>query len=104
MPIVEPPSLNALGLVPFQINPHYTDAKLPNHGGETRAERLTEFLEMNPTVSVVGLREGTMLRIEGERIEVLGDKAARVFRKGQEVVECPPGDSMQFLLTEGNVE
>ena len=98
MPIVEPPSLNALGLVPFQINPHYTDATLPNHGGETRAERLTEFLEMNPTVSVIGLREGTMLRVEDESIELLGDKPARVFLKGREVIEPAPGDSLQFLV------
>jgi dipeptidase E len=98
MPIVEPLSLNALGLVPFQINPHYTDATLPNHGGETRAERLMEFLEVNPTVSVIGLREGTMLRVEGEQIELLGDKPARVFCKLQEVIELAPGDSLQFLL------
>jgi dipeptidase E len=98
MPIVEPPSLNALGLVPFQINPHYTDATLPNHGGETRAERLMEFLEMNPTLTVIGLREGTMLRVEDEKIELLGDKPARVFRKGREVIEPAPGDSLQFLL------
>lgn len=71
--IVEPPSLNALGLVPFQTNPRYTDATLPNHGSETRAERLREFLEMNPTMSVIGLREGTMLWVEDEKIELLGD-------------------------------
>jgi dipeptidase E len=98
MPIVEPPSLNALALVPFQINPHYTDATLPNHGGETRAERLTEFLEMNPSMTVIGLREGTMLRVEDERIELLGDKPARVFRRDLEVIESAPGDSLQFLL------
>ena len=98
MPVVEPPSLNALGLVPFQINPHYTDATLPNHGGETRAERLMEFLEMNPTLTVIGLREGTMLRVEDEKIELLGDKPARVFRKGREVIEPAPGDSLQFLF------
>jgi len=98
MPIVEPRSLSALNLVPFQINPHYTDATLPNHGGETRAERLMEFLEVNSPVSVIGLREGTMLRVEGEKIELLGDKPARVFRKGQEVIEPAPGDSLQFLL------
>src|SRR5262245_45007501 len=103
MPIVEPPSLNALGLVPFQINPHYTDVTLPNHGGETRQERLTEFLEMNPGVTVVGLQEGTMLRVENDSIELLGGKAAKVFRRGQAVVECVPGDSLQFFLTEGNV-
>ena len=98
MPIVEPRSLTALDLVPFQINPHYTDATLPNHGGETRAERLMEFLEVNPTVTVIGLREGTMLRVEGEKIELLGDKPARVFRKGWEVIEPAPGDSLQFLV------
>jgi len=98
MPIVEPLSLNALGLVPFQINPHYTDATLPNHGGETRAERLIEFLEVNPTVSVIGLREGTMLQVDDGKIELMGDKPARVFRKGREVIEPAPGDSLQFLL------
>jgi len=98
MPIVEPTSLSALDLVPFQINPHYTDATLPNHGGETRAERLTEFLEMNPSMTVIGLREGTMLRVEDEKIELLGDKPARFFRKGHELIEPAPGDSLQLLL------
>ena len=98
MPIVEPPSLNALALVPFQINPHYTDATLPNHSGETRQERLTEFLEMNPGVTVIGLQEGSLLRIEGNSVELLGKKAAKIFRKGQDVVECVPGDSLQFLI------
>ena len=65
MPIVEPPTLNALGLVPFQINPHYTDARLEGHMGETRDERLEEYTQANPRVPVIGLREGTMLRIEG---------------------------------------
>ncbi|HYE14766.1 MAG TPA: dipeptidase PepE, partial [Pyrinomonadaceae bacterium] len=65
MPIVEPPSLDALALVPFQINPHYTDATIENHHGETRDERLGEFTHANPGVRVVGLREGTMLRVEG---------------------------------------
>ncbi len=97
MPIVEPPSLEALGLVPFQINPHYTDAMLPRHGGETRAQRLTEFVEVNPGVTVVGLQEGSMLLIEGNRIELLGKKAAKIFRKGQNPAEYVPGDSLQFL-------
>jgi dipeptidase E len=98
MPIIEPPSLKALNLVPFQINPHYTDATLPNHQGETRAERLIEFVEVNPELSVVGLREGSMLRIEGPTIELLGDKSARVFQKGREPLEYPPGDSLQLLM------
>ncbi|MCI0620970.1 MAG: dipeptidase PepE [Acidobacteria bacterium] len=99
MPIVEPPSLKAFGLVPFQINPHYTDAMLPNHGGETRAERLAEFLEVNPGVTVVGLQEGSMLKVEGNGIELLGKKPAKIFRKGQDVAAYFPGDSLQLLMT-----
>jgi dipeptidase E len=98
MPIVEPPTLTALGLVPFQINPHYTDDVLTGHSGETRAERLTEFVEVNPDTYVVGLREGSSLRIEGEAISLLGDKAARVFIKGQEARDYSAGESLQFLL------
>lgn len=98
MPVVEPPSFNALSLVPFQINPHYTDATIPNHSGETRAARLLEFVEANPEVWVVGLREGCMLRVEGERVELAGNKSALVFRKGQEPAEYHPQDSLQFLL------
>ncbi|MFJ4223274.1 dipeptidase PepE [Microbacterium sp. NPDC089695] len=72
MPIVEPASFAALGLVPFQINPHYLDADpASTHNGETREQRLTEFLEEND-VAVLGLREGTWLRIAGDRAEVGG--------------------------------
>ena len=98
MPIVEPRSLNALGLVPFQINPHYTDATLPNHGGETRQERLTEFLEMNPGMTVIGLQEGSLLKVEDNGIELLGRKTAKVFRKGKAVAEYVPGASLNFLI------
>jgi dipeptidase E len=98
MPIVEPPSFDALGLAPFQINPHYTDATLPQHSGETRAERLAEFIEVNPDVYVVGLREGSMLRIDGSSIELLGHKEARVFRKGQAAADYNPEAGLEFLL------
>jgi dipeptidase E len=98
MPIVEPPSLRALGLVPFQINPHYTDERLPNHKGETRDERLAEFVHANPGVRVVGLREGTMLRVEGEDVRLVGPGAARLFLKGEEPRELAPGESFGFLL------
>ncbi|MBD0372754.1 MAG: dipeptidase PepE [Pyrinomonadaceae bacterium] len=98
MPVVEPPSFNALALVPFQINPHYTDATVPNHNGETRAERLLEFIEANAEMTVVGLKEGSALRIEGSEIKLLGDKSLLVFRKGQEIAEYNPQDSLQFLL------
>lgn len=98
MPIVEPQSFKALGLVPFQINPHYTDEQLTNHSGETREQRLTEFLKANTSAMVVGLREGSSLRIEGERIKLLGEKTARVFKSGEEAKEYKPADSLEFLL------
>lgn len=98
MPIVEPPSFKALNLVPFQINPHYTDETLTNHSGETREQRLSEFMKANAGATVVGLREGSSLRIEGERIKLLGEKTVRVFRSGVEAKEYAPADSLEFLL------
>jgi dipeptidase E len=98
MPIVEPPSFNALAVVPFQINPHYTEAILPHHSGETRAERLIEFAAANPNMSVVGLREGSMLRLEGSTITLLGPHHVTVFRHGQAATDYTPMDSLQFLL------
>jgi dipeptidase E len=91
MPIVEPPSLRALGLVSFQINPHYLDPDPGSrHMGETREARLREFHEENDT-PVIGLREGAMLRIEGGSIVLKGQAGARLFRRGQEPVELAPG-------------
>lgn len=91
MPIVQPPSFNALGLVTFQINPHYLDPD-PNstHMGETREERIVQFLEENDT-PVVGLREGAILRIENGETVLRGSSGARIFRKGMEAVEISPG-------------
>ena len=94
MPIVEPPSLDALGLVPVQINPHYTDAHPPGHQGETRAQRLAEFVAANPEVPVVGLPEGTAVRIAGGGATLLGDGAARVFdARSPEGREAEPGEA-----------
>jgi dipeptidase E len=98
MPIVEPPSLNALGLVPFQLNPHYTDAHPPGHMGETRDERLGEFVHANPGVRVIGIREGTMLRVEGDDVKLVGGKPARHFLKGEEPRDVAPEESFSFLL------
>ena len=94
MPIVEVPSLDALGLVPFQINAHYTDAHPPGFRGETRAERLAEFVTVNPTLPVVGLPEGTGLRVEGTRISFFGAEPARIFRHGHEVALVGPGEAL----------
>ncbi|HEX8890680.1 MAG TPA: dipeptidase PepE [Pyrinomonadaceae bacterium] len=98
MPIVEPLSLNALNLVPFQINPHYTDVYPKDFHGETRDQRLAEFIEVNRDVYVVGLREGSMLRIEGSRILLRGERPLRIFKHGQEAREYTAEDSLQFLL------
>jgi dipeptidase E len=87
MPIVQPAGFAALGLVPFQINPHYVDADpASRHMGETREERLREYLEENDRV-VVGLREGTWLEVEDARVTLRGPRGARIFRRGQEPLE-----------------
>ena len=104
MPIVEPRTFDALGLVPFQINCHYLDADpASRHMGETREKRLTEFLEENETV-VVGLREGAMLRIDASspgaalRIALKGTTGARIFRRGSTPTEHEPGASLDTLI------
>jgi len=99
MPIVEPRSFNALGLVSFQINPHYLDPDpASTHMGETREERLLQFLEENET-PVVGLREGAMLRVESGRTILKGSSGARIFRKGQAPVEVSADSDLKELLT-----
>lgn len=98
MPIVEPPSFEALGLVPFQINPHYQDAdQNSTHMGETREERILQYLEENDT-PVVGLREGAMLRVENGRCELRGSGGARLFRRGQEPKELRSGATLDELM------
>jgi dipeptidase E len=98
MPIVQPPSFDALGLVSFQINPHYLDAD-PNskHMGETREERLIQFLEENDT-PVVGLREGAILRVENGETILRGSHGARVFRKGMAPVEISTGAKLESFF------
>ena len=98
MPIVEPPSMHAMNLVPFQINPHYLDANPAGHAGETREQRIEEFIEVNPAVYVVGLREGTMLHLEKRNLQLIGPRKARIFRKGEVPVEAAAGDKLSFLL------
>ena len=104
MPIVEPPSLTALELIPFQINPHYLDPD-PNskHMGETREDRIREYLEENE-YPVVGLREGAMIRIENGEILLKGISGARIFRKGQDPVELNPGTNLGPFLPRSHGE
>lgn len=97
MPIVEPPSFDALGLVSFQLNPHYLDAD-PNstHMGETREERIMQFLEENDT-PVIGLREGAMLRIENGTTTLRGSSGARIFRRGKTPEEVIPDAQINLI-------
>ena len=104
MPIVEPPHLNALNLVPFQVNPHFIDFRPQGDPAETKAERLAEFVEVNPNVYVVGMRDGTMLRIEDTSIKLHGSQNACVFVKGQDPTDYSPSDSLQFLLEDEDRE
>jgi len=98
MPIVEPAGFEALGLVPFQINPHFVDADAASrHMGETREERLREYLEENER-PVVGLREGAWLRREGRSLRLEGRNGARLFRRGAEAQEVAPGTVLDHLL------
>tara|TARA_B100000809_G_C15130796_1_gene528330 strand:+ start:1066 stop:1776 length:711 start_codon:yes stop_codon:yes gene_type:complete len=98
MPIVCPPTFDALNFIPFQINPHYIHGNPPGHNGETREQRLKEFLEVNPTISVIGLREGTMLKIENNNIQFVGDKEARIFKHQEDFYELNPSSDFNFLL------
>ena len=98
MPIVAVPDLTAFGLVPFQINPHYLDADpVSTHMGETRAQRLEQFLEEND-VPVVGIREGAWLRRSGTRLHLGGPSGAVLFRRGAAPSELEPGADLSFLL------
>jgi dipeptidase E len=98
MPVVEPGSFSAFNLIPFQINPHYTDANPPGHAGETREERIREFIEVNPGLYVAGLREGTMIVVEDGKISLRGSKKMRVFIKGSLPVEAGQDDDLSFLF------
>ena len=98
MPIVQPESFRAIGLVSFQINPHYLDANPEGHAGETREQRILEYLEANRSRYVVGLREGCMLRINDKGIELIGSRPMRVFKKGHVTIEVNPGDNIDFLI------
>ncbi|MEW6206905.1 MAG: dipeptidase PepE [Acidobacteriota bacterium] len=99
MPIVEPPSFDALGLVDFQISPHYLDPDpASTHMGETQEERILQFLEENDA-PVIGLREGTMLRVETGSILLKGITSARIFRRNHSPVEIDPGANLIDLLS-----
>ena len=98
MAIVEPDSFSAFNLIPFQINPHYLDANPAGHAGETREQRIEEFMEENPGIIVAGLREGSMFLLENNLIRLIGKHKVRIFKKGQSPVELGTEDNLSFLL------
>ena len=81
MPVIAPPSFRALGLIPFQINPHFISGKPAGHNGETREERLEEFLAINPQENLLALPEGTALFVEGDKAQILGEFDALHFKR-----------------------
>ncbi|HEX9759593.1 MAG TPA: dipeptidase PepE, partial [Candidatus Acidoferrales bacterium] len=98
MPIVQPPSFDALRLVPFQISPHYLDPDANStHMGETQEERIQQFLEENDA-PVVGLREGGILRCEKGSVQLRGVGTARLFRRCQAPIEAERGSSLDEFL------
>jgi dipeptidase E len=98
MPVVEPDSFGAFSLIPFQINPHYTDYSPPGHAGETREQRIGEFIEENPETYVAGLREGTLLLRENDTLRLYGTGNLRLFKKGIPPAEYGASDDLSFLL------
>lgn len=97
MPVVQPPSFDTLGLVPFQINPHYLDADpTSTHKGETREQRLAEY-HQHHALPVVGLREGSWLAVDGDRMTLGGPRPARILRPN-DAFEAEPGADLSALL------
>lgn len=100
MPIVEPESFMGLNLIPFQINPHYTEATIPNHGGESRDMRINEFITINQDLMVLGMPEGSLLRREGDKLFFAGKGNGRLFSYNKQVQLFKDGDDLSWLLGE----
>ena len=102
MPIIQPKSFSAFGFFPFQINPHYINNKTKNHNGETRDQRIEEFVTLNPDVPVAGLPEGSALVLENDSVRFIGNKKGVVFlsdsNKGLQKIKISKGKDLSFLL------
>jgi dipeptidase E len=101
MPIVQPKSFDALGLIPFQINPHFTEAKIPGHGGEGRVERIKEFLAVNQHMPVMGLPEGMLVEQVDDKFFLKGEGVATLFRFNQEQQQLVSGSDLSTMLKPG---
>jgi dipeptidase E len=97
MPIIQPPSFNALQFVPFQINPHYSDQHPENFNGETRAQRIQEFCALNPSMPVLGLREGSALHRQGNQLTLKGQLPGIIFLAEQHSIMLPGQDLSEYL-------
>jgi dipeptidase E len=98
MPVVQPPAFEGLGLVPFQISPHYLDPDpLSTHMGETQEQRIIQFLEENEE-TVVGLREGSILLVRDGAVVLKGPTTARIFRRGEKPSEATSGSDLCPVL------
>lgn len=97
MPIVQPTSFDALNLVPFQLNPHYTDFQPPGHHGETRQMRIEEFMVLNPLATIVGIQEGSALHLSSQTLALKGNKEAFVFKGGNKSIVQPQQDLSELL-------
>ena len=100
MPIVWPKSLHALNLVPFQINPHYTDRTPEDFAGESREMRLREYVEVNRGMNVVALPEGSLLKVENDAISYIGRKKGKVFNSDKSIMDIIEDEDLSFLLNE----
>jgi len=98
MPIVHPETLEALGMIPFNINPHYLDPDPDSkHKGETRETRIKEFHSCNNT-TVIGLREGSWISVKDKQMLLKGEFNARIFKQGKAPFELPPNSDLQQLI------
>ena len=105
MPIIQPPGFSALGFLPFQINPHYLNETRENFHGETRDHRLTEFIHLNHGIPVLGIPEGSALRLRNQRLDYIGKSNSVLFHQDmigkKERREIPPATDISFLMKNG---
>lgn len=98
MPIVEPASFAGLNLVPIQINPHFTEQTIANHGGETRKQRIMEFLSANQSAKVLGIPEGSLLHVQKNTMHYIGNSSAKLFLYNQDEKIIQPNEDLTYLI------